>query len=142
MTGINTGKVITGGLVGGLVANIIDFVTNTYVLAADYAAMATARNLDPGALTSPPVAATWIVIDFLFGIVLVWTYAAMRPRFGAGPTTAIYAGLVIYLATTMVVFGFTMMGLLTMTLFVKGSIAAIVSVFAAALVGGSMYREA
>ena len=41
------------------------------------------HNLDPGDDDErPAVAGTWIAIDFLFGILLVWTYAAMRPRFG------------------------------------------------------------
>jgi len=30
------------------------------------------------------MAVAFVVIDLLFGILLVWTYAAMRPRFGAG----------------------------------------------------------
>ena len=142
MTGINTGKVIAGGLLAGLVANAIDFVTNTYILAADWQAFAAAHNMDPAAMTSPAVAGTWIAIDFLFGILLVCTYAAIRPRFGAGAQTAIYAGLLVYLAPTLVLFGFTMMGLMTMAMFVKGSIAAIVSTLAASVAGASMSKEA
>ena len=142
MASINTGKVVAGGLLAGLVSNAIDFVTNTYVLAADWESLARAHNMDPAAMTSPAVAGTWIVVDFLFGILLVWTYAAMRPRLGAGPKTAILAGLVIYASATLVVFGFTMMGMLTMTLFVKGSIAAIVSTLAASVAGASIYKEA
>jgi len=141
MTGINTGKVIAGGLVAGLVANAIDFVTNTYILAADWQAFAAAHNMDPAAMTSPAVAGTWIAIDFLFGILLVCTYAAIRPRFGAGARTAIYAGLLVYVAPTLVLFGFTMMGSMTMAMFVKGSIAAIVSTLAASVAGASMYKE-
>ena len=38
MASINLGRVVAGGLVAGVVANAIDFVTNTYVLAADIAA--------------------------------------------------------------------------------------------------------
>jgi hypothetical protein len=142
MASINTGKVVAGGLLAGLVANAIDFVTNTYVLAADWEALARAHNMDPAAMTSGAVAGTWIVVDFLFGILLVWTYAAMRPRLGAGPKTAIVAALVIYASATLVVFGFTMMGVLTMTLFVKGSIGAIVSTLAASVAGASIYKEA
>jgi len=141
MTGINTGKVIAGGLLAGLVANAIDFVTNTYIMAADWQAFAAAHNMDPAAMTSPAVAGTWIAIDFLFGILLVWTYAAIRPRFGAGAQTAIYAGLAVYIAPTLVLLGFTMMGLMTMAMFVKGSVAAIVSTLAASVAGASMYKE-
>jgi hypothetical protein len=141
MTGINTGKVIAGGLLAGLVANAIDFVTNTYIMAADWQAFAAAHNMDPAAMTSPAVAGTWIAIDFLFGILLVWTYAAIRPRFGAGAQTAIYAGLAVYIAPTLVLLGFTMMGLMTLAMFVKGSVAAIVSTLAASVAGAWMYKE-
>ena len=65
MASINLGRVVAGGLVAGVVANAIDFVTNTYVLGADIAAWAPTRNIDPAAMNSGPVAATWIVVDFI-----------------------------------------------------------------------------
>jgi hypothetical protein len=141
MASINVGRVVAGGLVAGVVANAIDFVTNTYVLASDWAAFAPTRNLDPGALNSGPVAATWIIVDFILGLLLVWTYAAIRPRFGAGPKTAILAGLVVYVGVTVVVFGFAQMGLMTMAMFVKGSVCAIISTLAAAVAGAAVYKE-
>ena len=50
MASINLSRVVAGGLVAGAVANAIDFVTNTYLLAADWAAFAPTRNLDPAKL--------------------------------------------------------------------------------------------
>jgi hypothetical protein len=97
--------------------------------------------MDPAAMTSPAVAGTWVVIDFLFGLLLVWTYAAMRPRFGPGAGTAVLAGLVIYIAPTIVLFGFTMMGSMTLAMWVKGSCAAIVSTLAASVAGAAIYKE-
>jgi hypothetical protein len=141
MASINLGRVVAGGLVAGVVANAIDFVTNTYLLAADWAAFAPTRNLDPAAFNSGSVAATWITIDFLFGLLLVWTYAAMRPRLGAGPKTAIAAGLVLYLTVTVILFGFTQMGLLSMALWVKGSLYGIISTLAASVAGAAVYQE-
>lgn len=141
MASINVGKVVAGGIVAGLVANAIDFVTNTYVLGADLAAFTQAHNMDAAALTSPPVAITWVVIDFVIGLLLVWTYAAMRPRFGPGAGTAVLAGLVIFIAPTIVLFGFTMMGFLTMAMWVKGSCGAVVSTLAASIAGASIYKE-
>ena len=142
MASINLGRVVAGGLVAGVVANAIDFVTNSYVLASDIAAWAPTRNLDPAAMNSGPVAATWIVVDFVFGLLLVSTYAAMRPRFGAGPKTAILAGLALWVAVTGVLFGFTQMGVFSMALFVKGSIAALINTVAASVAGGAaVYKE-
>jgi hypothetical protein len=138
---INTGRVIAGGLAGGVVASAVDFVTNNYVLAPDWQAWAASHNIDAAALTSGAVAGTWTAVDFVFGIMLAFTYAAMRPRFGAGIHTALLASLIIYLAPTIVLFGFTMMGMLTMAMFVKGSIAAIVSTFGAGIVAAALYKE-
>jgi hypothetical protein len=138
---INTGRVVAGGLVAGVVANAIDFVNNTYVLGADMQAWAASHNIDPATLTSGAVAGTWVAVDFIYGLLIVFTYAAMRPRFGAGVRTAIIAGLVIFLAPTIVLFGFTQMGMLTMPMFVKGTIGAIVSTLAAAVAGAAVYKE-
>ena len=141
MASINLGRVVAGGLVAGVVANAIDFVTNTYVLGADIAAWAPTRNIDPAAMNSGPVAATWIVVDFIMGLLLVSTYAAMRPRFGAGPKTAILAGLALWVAVTVVLFGFTQMGVFSMALFVKGSITSLVNALAASVAGAAVYKE-
>ncbi len=138
---MNTGRVVAGGLVAGVVANAIDFVNNTYVLGADMQAWAASHNIDPATLTSGAVAGTWVAVDFIYGLLIVFTYAAMRPRFGAGVRTAIIAGLVMFLAPTIVLFGFTQMGMLTMPMFVKGAIGAIVSSLAAAVAGAAVYKE-
>jgi hypothetical protein len=138
---INTGRVVAGGLVAGVVANAIDFVNNTYVLGADMQAWAASHNIDPATLTSGAVAGTWVAVDFIYGLLIVFTYAAIRPRFGPGVTTAIIAGLVMFLAPTIVLFGFTQMGMLTMPMFVKGTIGAIVATLAAAVAGAAVYKE-
>ena len=141
MASINLGRVVAGGLVAGVVANAIDFVTNTYILASDMAAWAPTRNLDPAAMNSGPVAATWMVVDFIFGLLLVFTYAAVRPRLGAGPKTAILAGLTLWFAVAVILFGFTQMGLFPMALFVKGSICALINNLAASVAGAAVYKE-
>jgi hypothetical protein len=141
MASINVGRVVAGGLVAGVVANAIDFVTNTYVLASDMAAWAPTRNLDAAAMNSGPVAASWILVDFIFGLVVVSTYAAMRPRFGAGPKTAMLAALALWVAVTAVLFGFTQMGVFSMALFVKGSITSLVNALAASVAGAAVYKE-
>lgn len=48
----------------------------------------------------PPIGASAIAVFLLYafalGLVLVWLYAAIRPRFGAGPRTAIIAGVAVW----------------------------------------------
>jgi hypothetical protein len=48
---------------------------------------------------------------------------------------------VVFLAPTIVLAGFTQMGMLTTAMFVKGSIGAIVSTLAASVAGAAIYKE-
>jgi hypothetical protein len=142
MGAINTGKVVTGGLLGGLVMNVIDYVSNNYLLMDDWTAMASARNIDPARAQSVHSIGSLIASDFLMGILLVWTYAAMRPRFGPGPKTALYAWFTLFMAVTVVLGPFVPLGLFSFGLFVRATAAALVSTVAAALVGAWAYKEA
>ena len=93
---INLKSVIIGGLVAGLVLNIIDTFLFMVVLKND---MATAMQAMGQPADMPGGQIAWYVfLDFAFGIFLVWLYAAIRPRYGAGPGTAIKAGLFAWLA--------------------------------------------
>ena len=142
MAGINTGKVITGGLLAGLVFNILDFISNTMLFGAELRANFTRLGLDPSAMENASGIATWVIIDFLMGIVAVWTYAAIRPRFGAGAKTAVYAGAVLWLAISLVIFGLTQAGIMPMGLFIKYSIVALVTNVVGTVAGAWAYKEA
>jgi hypothetical protein len=141
MAGINYGRVLMGALVAGVVANAIDFVSNMFILADDMVRMAQRLNLDQQLMNSPAVAACWAVVDFLYAFVLVWTYAAIRPRFGPGPKTAATAGVVIWFAVTIILFGFHAMGIFTKDMFMKAGLLALVNTVVTSLVGAYFYKE-
>ena len=86
MTKINIVRVILGGLLAGLVLNIGEFLVNGLILGEQWAAVTAARNLPP---MSGGAMASLVVLNFVVGIAIVWLYAAIRPRYGAGPKTAI-----------------------------------------------------
>jgi uncharacterized membrane protein len=90
---INTGRVIQGGLLAGLVINIISILNNGMVLAPKYMADRQAGRF----LLEPrfPFYPAWMIAMFLLGLELVWLYAAVRPRFGPGPRTALTVGIVV-----------------------------------------------
>ena len=81
---INTSKVVVGGLAAGVVANIIGFLGFGVLLGPRFEAeaAAVAPALQGRGMTSGAIA-TNVVATFAVGILLVWLYAAMRPRFGA-----------------------------------------------------------
>jgi hypothetical protein len=90
---INTGRVVVGGLLAGLLINISEFVLNTVVIAKDMEAAMKAMNLPPigGAQVG-----MFVVLGFALGITTVWLYAAIRPRFGPGVSTAACAALTVW----------------------------------------------
>ena len=142
MAGINTNRVIVGGLLAGVVGNALDMFWNLVVLRDDMMAIAQRLGMDAQTATSFSTGLPWIIVDFVFGLVVVWNYAAVRPRLGPGPRTAILAGLVPYLCATAVVFGFTTMGLMSMSAFLKGSLASLVTTVVSSLAGAWAYTEA
>lgn len=93
MSRINFGRVVLGGLLAGLVINISEALLNGVVLAEEMNAMMAAMN-------KPPINGTmvglFVLLGFGLGVVLVWLYAAIRPRFGPGVQTAICAGVVVW----------------------------------------------
>jgi hypothetical protein len=87
---INMTKVLVGGLIAGLVLNVIDGVLYGVVLKDQMAAAMASINRP--AMTNAQI--PWFIfLDFVAGVFLVWLYAAVRPRFGAGPATAAKAGV-------------------------------------------------
>jgi len=95
---INWMRVILGGLVAGVVINIVEFITNGVVLGADWAdAMRLAGR------PATPSAGTMIVLTiwgFLMGTAAIWLYAAARPRFGPGPRTAALTGFAFWVLSS------------------------------------------
>src|SRR5215475_237867 len=112
---MNLGRVILGGLVAGLVINISEGFFNTVVIGAQMDALLKTRNMP--ALVNSSIA-TFVVLGFLLGIVTIWLYAAIRPRYGAGPGAAIMAALIVfflayvYPTAGLVVMGFMSSGLM------------------------------
>jgi hypothetical protein len=141
MADINYGRVVIGGLAAGVVANAFDFVVNMYLMADDIERMARRLNLDMNAINSPSVAMIWVGVDFVIGLLMVWTYAAMRPRFGPGPGTAIKAAGLLLVAITAVLFGFHGMGVFTPDSIMKGTLFSAITMTAASLIGAKLYKE-
>jgi len=82
---INWGRVVLGGLLAGVVLNVVDWLTYGVWLKADMAAAMQALGKQPGAMDS--AIPLWVALDFVSGIGLLWVYAAIRPRNRAPPTT-------------------------------------------------------
>jgi len=88
---INLGRVILGGLVAGVIINLIEGLMNGVVLMSRWEEqMASLNRSEAGSAKQIVVLNLW---GFAAGILTVWLYAAIRPRLGAGPKTVMCAGL-------------------------------------------------
>lgn len=97
MSHISIGRVVGGGLVAGLIMNVSQFVLHAVVLEPDGARLMEEWNRIGLKIAPDPVLLLYLVgVTFLLGVAAVWTYAAIRPRFGAGPKTALCAGLAVW----------------------------------------------
>jgi hypothetical protein len=139
MGNINFGRVILGGLVAGLVINIGEFLLNEVVFKQQMEEMARRLNVQtPGG----SFIAIAVLITFLLGIVIVLTYALIRPRLGAGPKTAIVAGLICWFCI------YVYSGILNSMFFGLGSTLVVMGIawglaeyLLGALAGGWLYKE-
>jgi hypothetical protein len=84
----------------------------------------------------------WIICYLIGGILAVWLYAAIRPRYGAGPKAALLAGLVFWvLSGVSFVIMLGSLELFPVSLLVIDSLTYLVMVIVATLLGASIYQE-
>jgi hypothetical protein len=139
---INTSKVLVGGFVAGVVMNAIDFVVNGYLLAARMKAETDA--FKPGLsdqMMQGKAIVGYIVMDFILAFALVWTYAAIRPRFGPGIRTASFAALLFWILTLILTSGYMHIGMMSMGLWSTFAVIGLVNYLLSAWAGAKFYTE-
>ena len=130
--------VIVGGLVAGLILNVIHYVLWGVVFAKELADALQAIGRTPA--NSPVL--LFIVLDFLYGVTLVYLYAAIRPRYGPGPKTAIWAGLIMWvIAVWLRELGEFPFGIVPVRLYLVGAVVGLVLMPVAAVAGARFYNE-
>jgi len=138
---INWGRVLLGGVAAGLVINVGESVLNLVVFADQMQVMQEEMGLEqPGSL--------WMVVYILLGLaggmIATCLYAAMRPRFGAGPRTALMAGGTVWFLAwfwPMITMAPFFAPYFALSAYVMAVIYTFIEVQVAALVGGWLYRE-
>lgn len=139
---INTGRVIGGGLVAGLILNVSGFVVQGMMLGprmmAEMAAVAPSlANMQPGGAEI----AGRVLTQFAIGIMLVFMYAAMRPRFGPGPKTAMISAAIVWLFGFLFYLDWLYTGMMTPATYALVSAVMIVTLAIAAWAGCMLYKE-
>jgi len=140
MERINIGRVLLGGIVAGIVGNILGYLVDGVILAPQW--NAALKALGKTDFTVNQIIA-FNIIGLAYGVFAVWLYAAIRPRYGAGPKTALCAGLAVWVAGVLLpnasMMGIT--GLFPSDLTTMTTLAGIVEWAAAILAGAAIYKE-
>jgi MFS family permease len=140
MAQMNIKRVVLGGLLAGFVINIGETILNVPLMGQQMEEALKGRNLPPvggGAIGG------FVAGAFVVGVLLVWLYAAIRPRYGAGPKTAIIAGVVLWLlAYVWPSMSSGLMGFMPMKLLLVSTLWGLGEVILAALAGAAVYTEA
>ena len=137
---MNAGKVLLGGLVAGVIINIGEWLTHGVFLKSAW------QELMKAGLTGPEPSGSLMGLCFLsrfvIGLLIVWLYAAARPRLGGNVKSAL---LIAFVGSLLVWGPMSLdMGLfsplpdkIAVAIFVGGMISGIVGSF----VGAWLYTE-
>lgn len=139
MGGIHVQRWIMGGLAAAAVIFLAEGVSGTLYLEDMTAAMEAhglTFDMGGGAILLS------VLLSLIAGLVLVFLYAAARPRFGPGPRTAVIVGLAMWFGGYLLtIIGYSFLGLFPTSMLVLWAVVGLVELPLAAVVGAWLYRE-
>jgi hypothetical protein len=139
MGNINVARMLLGGLLAGLVISFGEYILGWLILGGQWAevlAEAGTGKLGGGQTAS------FAVVGLLYGIALIWIYAAIRPRFGPGPKTAVVAGLTMWVVAWLLVSAYVIViGMYPTGLLIAATLWGLFELPVAAVAGAWLYQE-
>ncbi len=139
MAGMNLRRILVGGIVAGLIVFVCEGIANMF-----YDEQVTAALTEMGRSMEMSASALGLIIlsCILSGVVAIFFYAAVRPRLGPGPRTAVLVVLGLYLGGYIpTLIGYRLMGMFS-GLLLLWAIIGLVEMILAVLVGSWIYKEA
>lgn len=139
---INVKRVVIGGLAAGIVLLLINLLAQVVFgnriqqdMNAWIPGSAERMNMTGGAIASG------IVLKFAIGILLVWCYAAIRPRFGPGPRTASFGALFVWILGGIFFSDYLMIGMMSAGSYIILEAFQLLGFLLAAWTGARIYTE-
>ncbi|MBN1832312.1 MAG: DUF1761 domain-containing protein [Deltaproteobacteria bacterium] len=140
MSKMNCKRVFLGGLVAGIVFIVLGFAS--YFIYLGDAWKCVMEELGYPLSESVGMYIYSIVGCFFVGILAVWLYAAIRPRYGAGPGTGVLAGFVFWVLSVLLPYiSLGAFGMFPARLLIIDCLIALVIIIVATLLGAWVYRE-
>jgi hypothetical protein len=140
MPGINWSRALLGDLVAAVVWGILYAPVHPFVEVHDTLGRPVLP-LTPFRGATPLVRVVVVIMGFVQGIATVFLYAAIRPRFGAGPSTAVIAGTTIWFLTSWVHLVWALFTAVPVTVALVPLVVNLPLVVLSGLVGARLYKE-
>jgi hypothetical protein len=137
---MNVRRLILGGIVAGMVFNLIDYLVDVVILGTQWSEGFSALGHN-GFSTNQLIGSA--VTGFVGGTVAVWIYVGILPRFGAGPKTAAYAGLAVWIVGILLpnLIFMRIFGLFPTRLTLMTTFGALLETIPGAIAGAAIYKE-
>jgi len=139
MGNINITRVLLGGLLAGLVICFGEFILGWVILGGQWAEVLAEAGMGE---FGGGQEASFLIVAILYGIALIWIYAAIRPRFGPGPKTAVVAGLTLWVVAWLLVCTYVIViGVFPAGLLIAAIVWGLFELPIAAVAGACLYQE-
>ena len=140
MSKMNWKRVFLGGLLAGIVINVLGFAAYYIYLGNLWKPAMEAIGYPMEETVGMYIGS--IIGSFVVGILAVWLYAAIRPRFGAGAKTAVTAGFFFWILSGLLPdLSLGSMGMFPANALIIDCITTVVIIVVATLLGAWIYKE-
>ena len=132
---INFGRVLLGGIVAGIVVDILSWVVDGVILKSQWAA-ANQSSFTTGQITG------FCILGLIGGVITIWFYAACKPRLGTRYRTALNVALAIWIiADVLPNAAYLYISGHQHNLMVYTTLGNLVEVLAGTFIGAALYKE-
>jgi len=140
---INFKRVILGGLLAGVVFIIIELILEglVYLIFRLNESDLLMQTFDDITLSGVRYHIVNLSYFFVFCILIIWVYAAIRPRFGAGPKTAFMTSGIFLIVLFLLYVNFINMGIFPLKICLLSIGFNVIELPSAVLAGASIYKE-
>jgi len=142
MQRINWGRLIIGGLIATVILFITDGLLHEKLVHQDWDALVTALGAHPPEEGHATAMIYFFIFELGRGFGSMFLYALMRPFHGAGPKTAVFAGIAAWLGFS--VAGpaqFIPLGFYSTVLWVKVGAFQLITSIVAAVAAAALYKD-
>ncbi len=139
---INVRKLLTGGITAGAVMIVFNILAQLVLVDRLRNEM---NAWSPGSADQIRMGGealvAGVIMKLVIGIMLVWLYAALRPRFGPGIRTASYVAIFVWILGGIFFSDYLLMGMMSGVTYGMIEIIQLVALLVAVWVGARIYSE-